>query len=398
MLSRTSRHSVRCARQQIRCQNKARLPSTRFQSTSSESGTIGTNPALVGGLAGGTAAFIAGYAWYHFSGAKTLIKTSKEAQSYLDQAKQTIAEKTPEPNAAFQWLKDTAKSYATLIPGGQDYVDSTFKKLDNIQHEHGEEFDKVVKDAYNELKEISKKGGLNVDTALEASRALQKYLNRLLELGGDVAEDILNSHPQLKERVGGSFEQLKQMGDSYGPQAKEEVNKTWEQITGLLKKGVSADSAKDISNLIQEKREKLQKLGDEAWQKGKEEAQPYLEKSPKIKELVENNTDALKKGNVSELWNLVKESASSGKTEDLQKYVEEKVNQARENGFEGLDKLSKMIPGGSDLIGQLQSLQSITQEKGKEAGNILEETVGEIKDVLQKRKKQLEELPKNGGQ
>lgn len=396
MFSRTSRQSVRCARQQIRYQPKARLPNTRLQSTSS-AGSTSTNPALVGGLAGGTAAIVAGYAWYHFSGAKTFIKTSKEAQSYLNQAKQTIAEKTPEPNAAFQWLRDTAKSYATLIPGGRDYVDSTFTKLDKIQHEHGEEFDKVVKDAYNELKEISK-GGLNVDTALEASRALQKYLNRLLELGGDAAEDILNDHPQLKEKVGGSFKQLKQMGDSYGPQAKEEVNKTWEQITGLLKKGISAESAKDISNLIQEKKEKLQKLGDEAWQKGKEEAQPYLEKDQKVKELVENNADALKKGNLSELWNLVKESASSGKTEDLQKYVEEKVNQAKGSGFEGLDKFSQMIPGGSDLIGQLQSLQSITQEKGKEAGNILEETVGEIKDVLQKRKKQLEDLPKKGGQ
>lgn len=398
MFSRTSRQSVRCARQQIRYQNKGRLPNTRFQSTSSESGTSGTNPALVGGLAGGTAAFVAGYTWYHFSGAKTLLKTSQEAQSYLNQAKKTIAEKTPEPNAAFQWLKDTAKSYAILIPGGRDYVDSTFDKLDKIQREHGEEFDKVVKDAYNELKEISKKGGLKVDTVLEASRALQKYLERLLELGGDVAQDILNDHPQLREKFGGSFEQLKQMGDAYGPEAAEEVNKTWKQITGLLKKGVSADSAKDVSNLIEEKKEKVQKLGDEAWQKGKEEAQPYLEKNPKIKELVEKNSDALKKGNVSELWNLVKDSASSGKTEDLQKYVEEKVDQAKESGFGGLDKLSKMIPGGSDLIDQLQSLQSIKQEKGKEAGNILEETVGEIKEVLQKRKKQLEELPKNGGQ
>lgn len=148
-------------------------------------------------------------------------------------------------------------------------MDSTFKKLDKIQHENGEESDYVVKDVYNELKGISNKGGLNIDTAMEASRALHKYLNRLLELGSDVAEDVLNDHPQLKEKVGGGFEQLKQMGDAYGPQAKEEVDKTWEQITGLLKKGVSAESAKDISNLIQEKKEKLQKLGDEAWQKGK---------------------------------------------------------------------------------------------------------------------------------
>lgn len=393
MLSRASRSTARRATQ-IRYQPKSRLPTSRFQSTSSGQSPSGTNPALLGGLAGGTAAFVAGYAWYHFSGAKTLIKTSKEVQAYLDQAKQTIAEKTPEPNAAFKWLKDSAQSYAALIPGGRDYVDSTFKKLEKIQGQHGEEFDKVIKDAYNELKDISHKGGLNVDTAAQLARALQKYLDRLLELGGDVAEDILDQHPQLKDKVGGSFEQLKQMGDAYGPQAKEEVDKTWEQITGLLKKGVSIDSANDISNLIQEKKQKLEKLGDETWQKGIEEVKPYLEKNTKVKELVENNAQALKKGNVEELWNKVKDSVSSGKTEDLQKYVEDKVNQAKDSGFEGLDKLSNMVPGGSDVISQLQSLQSVTQEKGQEARKILEETVGELKEVLKKRKEQLEKLPK----
>lgn len=396
MLSRISRPSARCARQHLRTPTSPPpLRTVRFQSTSTGPSSPGANPALLGGLAGGTVAFVAGYTWYHFSGAKALVKSSQEAQSYLHQAKQTIAEKTPEPNAAFQWLKDTAKSYAALIPGGRSYVDATFDKLESVQRSHGDEFDRVVKDAYDEVMEISRRGGLDVDTAVRVSRVLQKHLDRLLKLGGDVASDVLEEYPMVKEKVGGGFEQLKQMGDAYGPQAKEEVEKTWEQVRGLVEKGVSMESVDEISRLVQEKKEMLQRLGEESWQKGMEEVKPYLEQNPQVKELIEGNAQALKKGNVSELWKLVKESASSGKTEDLQKFVEEKVGQAKDGG---LEHLGKMVPGGSDLVGQLQSLQSITQEKGKEAGGILEETVGEIKEVLKKRKKQLEDLPKGGGQ
>lgn len=391
MLSRTPRPAAECIRQQLRAQPKARFPNSRFQSSSSGPASGGTNPALVGGVAGGAFAFVAGYSWYHFSGAKTLLNTSRQAQLYVDQAKQTIAEKTPEPSAAFNWFRDTARSYSAFIPGARRYVDTAFDDIDKIRGKHSEEFDQVVSDAYNELKEASK-GGLSADTAFEAMNILQKHLNRLYELGSDAAEDIMDNHPQLKEKVGGNLNQLKEMGDAYGPQAKEEVNKVWQQISEILKQGASAESAEKITNLVQEKTDKLQKLRDEMWNKGMEEAKQYLEKNPKVKELVEDNAESLKNGDFGKLWDLAKDSASSGKTEDLEAYVKDKVNQAKSGEFGNLDKLSQMVPGGSNIINQLQSLQDISQKKGKEAKNILEETTQEIQDVLKKRKEQVEKL------
>ncbi|CEL03704.1 hypothetical protein ASPCAL04850 [Aspergillus calidoustus] len=393
MFSRTSRPAARCARGQLYGPSKARLQSTTSQSSTSSS--PGTNPALVGGLAGGAVAFGLGYAWYHFSGAKTAVRTVKETQKYANSVKQGIVKNAPEPDKALEWFRETTKRYAAFIPGARGTIDTAFDDLEKIREKHGEEFDAIMRDAYGEMRDLTKKGGANMDTAFQALQILQKHLNRLLDLSADAADDILNNHPKLKEKIGGSWDQLKEMGEAYGPQAKEEVNKTWEQVVGIVKKGPSLDAVEEVKKLLQEKREKLQKLGDEAWKKGMEESKEYLDKNPKVKELVENNADALKKANFTELWGLVKESASSGKTEELEKYVKDKVGKAKDTAQSSgidLDKWSSLVPGGSEILSQLQTLQSLGEKKGKEAEGVLKEAASELQEVLKKRKDQLEKI------
>lgn len=143
MFRRAAAPALRCTRQQSRAQ--ARFASRRHQSTSSQTGSSRSNPALVGGVAGGAVAFVSGYAWYHFSGAKTLVQASKETQAYLKQAKKTIVQNTPEPEEAFRWLRDTAKSYSIFIPGAREYVDTTFDDLEKIRNNHKEDFDRIVR-------------------------------------------------------------------------------------------------------------------------------------------------------------------------------------------------------------------------------------------------------------
>ena len=395
MLGRTSIRAARCCRGHV--QPRTRFANARFQSsTSNGSSGSGGSPALVGGLTGGAVAFVAGYAWYHFSGTKSLVATSKQAQEYFDQAKQTVAQKAPEPHAAYGWLKDTVKSYAGFIPGASSYVDSAFDDLEKVRKDHGKEFDTVIGEAYTELRDLTQKEGVSATSAAAALQILQKHSKRLFDLAGDAAGNVLENHPKLKEKIGGSYDQLKEMGDAYGPKAKEEVNRTWEQISGIVQRGVSADSADEIKKLIQEKSETLRKFGEEAWQKGRDESQQYLEKNPKLKQLIDDNADALKKGNFKDLWGLVKESASSGKTEEVEKFVKDKVEGAKNTDFASLDKWLDLIPGGSKVIPQLQSLRDVAQKKGGEAENVLKETLDELREVLEKRKKQVEKLAEEG--
>lgn len=386
-----SRTAARCGRCQL-YKPKTGRPNARFQSTSPGKASGGSNSALVGGLAGGAVAFGAGYVWYQVSGAKAAVRTVKETQDYADSLKQGIIKNAPEPDKALQWFRDTTKSYAAFIPGARGHIDALFDDLETVKGKHGGEFDSIIRDAYAEMKDLSKKGGADVDTAFQGLQILQKHLNRLLDLSGDAAGDIINNHPKLKEKFGGSFDQLKEMGDAYGPQAKEEANRTWQQITDIIKGGAGSEAVEEIRQLVQEKRDKLQKLGDEAWQRGMDEYKQYLDKNPKVKELVEDNADALKKGDFSKLWGLVKESASSGKTDEVEEYVKEKAGQAKDTAGIDLDKWSSLVPGGSDVLNELQSLHTVGAKKGKDAENVLRDTVGELQEVLKKRKEQLEKI------
>lgn len=155
---------------------------------------------------------------------------------------------------------------------------TTFDDLEKIRNNHKEDFGRILKDAYGEASAIIKKDRCSASAASKAVPVLQKHASQLFDLADDATENVLSNRPQLKEKVGGIYDQLKQMGDRYGPMAKEEVDKTWKQIFSIIKGGISVQSADEIRNLIQEKKEKLQKLGDESWQKGLSESQEYLEK------------------------------------------------------------------------------------------------------------------------
>ena len=354
--------------------------------------------AIVGGLCGGGLVFLGGYGYYHFSGAKTLINTAHEASASFNQYKEQLKKSTPEPNEALTWLRQTATSYVGFIPGGKSYVDSAFDDIDAIHQKHSAEVDQIVKDAYSDLKTVSEKG-LSFESAQRSWEILQRHLKRLGELAGDSAQEIIDNHPTLKTKVGGNLDQLKQLGENYGPEAKKQVDETWDQIRGIMKEGFSASSIPKIQSLVQDKMQKMQELGNKVWDKGMEQAKPYLDKSPKVKELVEKNASDLKKGNVNELFGKIKDAVQSGSTGELEKYiksVEEKAKQAGGSGGggDGLESYLQMIPGGKEILPKLSQLQQIAQENGEEAEKIAKSTYEEIQAVLQRKVGEAQELAK----
>ena len=163
---------------------------------------------------------------------------------------------------------------------------------------------------------------MNMQTAGEVYTILIKHVQNLLELGKDAAEDVLNNHPQLKEKLGGSADQLKQLGERLGPEAKKEIDQTWKQINDLMQQGLQAGTAAQAYSLLQEKTQKLREMGEKAFSEGWEQLKPVLDKNPKIKEFVEQNKDALQNGNISETVNQVKGAVQSGNMQDLQHYVD----------------------------------------------------------------------------
>ena len=343
-----------------------------------------TTAGVIGGVAGGLLVFLAGYGWYHMSGAKSFVNAAHSTKSYFDKAFQKTKEAAPEPNQALQWLRDTTLSYAALIPGAKSYVNTAFDDLDKIHDKHGSEVDSIVKDAYNELKDASKDGA-SMQTVASAWEVLQKAMQRIGALAGDAADDILQNHPELKEKVGGSLTDLKNMGKQYGPEAQKKVDETWSQVQDIIKGGVGVGAVDKIRKLVQERSEDLKSFGDQAWKKGMEQAQPFLDKQPELKKMVEENKDKLLKGDLGKLWKQVQEAANSGNTDDLQKFVKDQVSQAGGKAGGGLDSLLGMIPGGGEIMPKLQQLQELSQKHGKDAEKLMKEAMEDIQKVLQEK-------------
>ena len=287
----------------------------------------GTSGAVTGGLVGGGAALLITYGYYHFSGAKSAVQTAKQVKSYVDgatdQLKVKLQEKTPDDtNEAIQSLREAANKYASFVPGGKGYVDSAFDDLESIRKKHGQEVDNIVREAYGELRDTSKKGA-SLETANETWNILSKHLQRLFSLGGDAADEILNNHPQLKEKLGGSTDKLKQLGEQYGPEAKKQVDETWQEVNEIVKQGLQVGNIERIRKLVQDKSEKIRQMGEQAFNQRFEQIKPMLDKSPKVKQFVEQNMETLKQGNVSEAVNKVRDAVSSGSTEELEKYMQQ---------------------------------------------------------------------------
>lgn len=175
-----------------------------------------------------------GYAYYHTSGLKTVVQTSKQMKSYMESARDRAIKSAKtnlkSPNEALNYLRGVARSYASAIPGAQSYIDTTFDSLEELSETHGEKMTEIVSKARDELANIVQKGGADVQTAASVYDVLRRTVKELQELGLQVGGDFLEKHPKVKERIGGGYAELKKLAETKGPQAKKIFDDTTSQV------------------------------------------------------------------------------------------------------------------------------------------------------------------------
>jgi hypothetical protein len=170
----------------------------------------------------------------------------------------------------------------------------------------------------------------------------------MADLSADALGDIIDNNPQLKDKFGGSIDELKQMGDQYGPEAKKQVNDTWRQVRDIAAGGLTASN---------------------------------LDKNPQVKDLVEKNADALKQGNTKELFEKAKDAVESGRTGDLEGYINEEVEKAKSKGSQltggtSLEQYIGQIPSGSEVLCKLKQLKEVAEKHTDESEKLVKETFG----------------------
>lgn len=364
----------------------------------SSSSAGGSNFAI--GIVGGVVGAGVAYGIYSFTPAgRTASKINKaavEASKAYEAAAKKLQANTPSPDQAVDSIKQFAYSYVAWIPGGRGYVDAAFKDWETVREKHKEEADKIVSDTYEQLKDVSK-SGLSLEAVSKATEVLADASKKIASLGGEAISEILDNHPQIKEKFGGSIDKLQQMGEQYGPEAKKQVDQTWGQVKDIFAGGVSAANLDKVRKLIEDKVQQVSKLGDEAWKKGLESAKPYLDKNPKVKELIEKNADALKQGNLKALFDKLGSAEKSGDLGDLQKYVEDAAEKAKDKTSDigeslGLDKYLKMLPQGGDVFEKLQQLREVADKHKDEGGKLVKETFEEIKSILESKSQKAKDI------
>ncbi|KAH8119012.1 hypothetical protein DFH11DRAFT_1562416 [Phellopilus nigrolimitatus] len=327
----------------------ARRSGIRFQSSSTGSSASYGSSHVAAGLAGGITVALAGYVWYHTSGLKTVVQTSKDVKSYVQTARDSVVAKASEtaenPSQALSYLRGVAKQYAAFIPGAASYVDSTFDELDALHGEHGGEMDGILKETMDELSKAVSEGGANTKTAARVYEIIGRSVGKMQELGKKVGGDILEKSSAIKEKLGSGYGQLKSLAEKAGPEGKKVMDELSKQLKEISSNGLNEESLQKARQLLQDKTGQLGKLaessGGAALDGGSDKLQALLssvpggeelkEKAPHLKDII-----SLANDRSEEAKKLAKETF-----QDVLNVLEEKGRKAKELSEKNKDDAGK---------------------------------------------------------
>jgi len=224
---------------------------------------------LAAGVAGGALVLAGAYTWYHFSGLKNYVEAGKNAKERFNKAAQTLSENAKKhPSQALKYLRNIAKSYAAVIPGASSYVDEAFDKLDEVHDTHREEVDAIVNSALDEISQVTADDASLKDTktALKVVGIVREKLSQLssvgIKAGGDALSPFIQKYPEVRGKLGDSYEQLKKAAQGKGADARALLEDTTDQIKDKLSNGITGESLDKARNLISARILKIRELPD----------------------------------------------------------------------------------------------------------------------------------------
>jgi len=233
---------------------------------------------------------------------------------------------------------------------------------------------------------------------------------------------VLDKNPQVKEKLGGAYQQLQALAKDKGPEAKKLLEDTQREVKDIFSKGFTPDALVRARQVIQQKAEEARKLAEpaarEAWDKAIKQAQPALDKVPEIKEYLNSNSSAFisasvgalggSSGSVDEVVKKVKEVANmkegerKEKVEELKKWLEHQVQDAKSKTtgvlglkWEDVQSYVKMVPGGDEMLDKVpnaRALLELSADRGEDAARLARETWEEVLRVLEKKGREAKKL------
>ena len=159
-------------------------------------------------------------------------------------------------------------------------IDCAFDDIDSLRHKHQPEIDKIIREAYAEVKEFAaKETNITTASALKVWDILQKYVQRIAGVTGNAGRDMIDRYPALKSRVGISLERLKEEGEKHGLEGKRQVEEALKQVQESMKNGMSVENTRKIQTFLQQKAQQIQKNSGSWWENGLETTKSLFRES-----------------------------------------------------------------------------------------------------------------------
>ena len=160
--------------------------------------------------------------------------------TYLTKSKESFSTAgKASSNAALAYLRSAAKSYAAIVPGAGAVVDAAFNSVDEVFDAHQEEASAITQRAYDELQRVIGPGAGAADdkleTAYRVTSILKAYLFELHALGakagGTALAPMWEKYPGAREKIDGTFGEMKRVAEASGPGAKKVLMDTQQQVS-----------------------------------------------------------------------------------------------------------------------------------------------------------------------
>ncbi|KAF2167135.1 hypothetical protein M409DRAFT_22567 [Zasmidium cellare ATCC 36951] len=354
-------------------------------------------PAVTVGCVGGGVVLLAWFLWENYIDPRPTSFPIEQAKNYQspgpEQFRFDFREITPGPtDEVIRSLKEVADKYSPWIPGGREFVEQSFSDLETVREKHGTEVNEIVRDTYEELRDVSSRKGTSLETVNATWYILSRRLEELSSLAGDVAQQILESNPSLRDRLDGSFEQLRRLGDRLGPGAKREVDETFCEVSKIVKQGVDDATVDRINRIVQDKARHIKSRSEQAWYVAMEQMQPMLDRNPRVKRIVDENIDTLRQARAKEVSEKIRQAVMSGSTGELERFIKDISKKTQQHSSGSLSNWLSRLPDGSKILPQLQQLKEAAETKSADAEQLARETLNDVSRILDQRTRQAESL------
>ncbi|KAK4498642.1 hypothetical protein PRZ48_009152 [Zasmidium cellare] len=238
----------------------------------------------------------------------------------VKQLKAHFHEESPEIEQQVEALRRQALRYSMFIIGGRGAIEKAFADLKLLRNSDMEDVDKVVKHAYSVLHRASK--GDDVSRIVVGTwNTLSRLFFKLGIISSGFKKSVVDDYPEIKARLGHSFQQLRQARNDLRGQDQETVMEAVRAVEELVHDGCDDKSLKKMRVDVTEALQELKPLHDQIWRQQFEAILPMLIENREVKAIVDRDILVLRSSNLTITFKKIRESLLSGSTERLKIYT-----------------------------------------------------------------------------